>query len=454
MDIRKLMRIFRPKPKLRPVKVGDAIVGYDDGLPNTINIDKASLRKALTSYGTEDYGFFTELWALGLASIDGDQRVFTRKVHADRSIFVNMGNVGGVSTGGAYVQARSHLVWYSPREATYYWCCVETARATDDLGLYKTVNGSVTRLAGWATDIDPDKGTTLLDLCTKATTIEVWTYDWNVTYDWLPDKRPNEISGSNLRIQVTDSSIAEGLFGYLTWGMRYGQFTSGISYWPNAWNVIDTGILRPPSASPSLKPLAYFEVPVEFFDLPEVDDEGNVNITRQYYGVKLPSEIAYVKRTLPPFLKRKYEILKARGWKDEEIRALMPEAYPYMKVNKLALSYSALIPTDNKGKPKDAVALLRVYESSPSYLHSIERRVQALKEMRGVRRLSREEAIRTALKMDDKLHIHDLVPCTKHELGGKCFKEYREWRIGSVGEKEEFADTDIRKRYVKTAKGW
>jgi len=100
------------------------------------------------------------------------------------------------------------------------------------------------------------------------------------------------------------------------------------------------------------------------------------------------------------------------------------------------------------------VAIVRVFGGSPEYVHPIEKRIQAIKEMRGVRQLSREEAIDLALKMDDKLHIHDLVPCTKHDLGGKCFQEYRDWRIHTVGDKPEHADTDIRKHYVKESKGW
>jgi hypothetical protein len=132
----------------------------------------------------------------------------------------------------------------------------------------------------------------------------------------------------------------------------------------------------------------------------------------------------------------------------------MPEAFPVERINRLAVTWSALIPTDSKGKPTSNTALVRVFHSSPEYVHPIEKRIQAIKEMRGVRQLSREEAISLALKMDDKLHIHDLVPCTKHDLGGKCFQEYRDWRIHTVGDKPEFADTDIRKRYVKETKGW
>jgi hypothetical protein len=235
--------------------------------------------------------------------------------------------------------------------------------------------------------------------------------------------------------------------------MRYGSFTSGVSYWPNGWTVYSTGILRPPSASPSLEPLAYFEVPVEEFDLPEVDEEGNINITTKYYGIKLPQEIAEVRMPISELQNRRLKILMDKGFSEDEAAQILRFRLKE-KVNRLAVTYHALIPTDSKGKPTSNTAIVRVTESSPEYCHPIEKRIQAIKEMRGVRQLSREEAISLALKMDDKLHIHDLVPCTKHDLGGKCFQEYRDWRIYTVGDKPEFADTDIRKRYVKETKGW
>jgi len=455
VSLAKLLAMFKPKPKPRPIYVGDQIVGWDDGLPNSVKLDRDSLRKALTTYGTDSYGFAMELLAMGLASYDGDQRIFTRKAYADKSIFVGYGNVGGVSVGGAYLQARSKLpAWYTgTREYTCYWCCVETARATDDLGLYKTVAGTVTRLAGWATDIAPDSNVTMVDLCTKGTTIEVWTYSWGALYDWLPNKRPNEITGSNLRIQVTDTSIADGCFGWLTWGMRFGSFTSGVSYWPNAWTIYSTGILRLPSASPSIEPIAYFEVPVEEFDLPEVDEEGNINITTKYYGIKLPQEIAEIHTPISELQSRRLKILMDKGFSKDEAAQILGIRLKE-KVNRLAVTYHAFIPTDSKGKPSSNTAIVKISESTPEYCHPIEKRIQAFKEMRGGRRLSREEAIDLALKMDDKLHIHDLVPCTKHDFGGKCFQEYRDWRIHTVGDKPEFADTDIRKRYVKETKGW
>jgi hypothetical protein len=235
--------------------------------------------------------------------------------------------------------------------------------------------------------------------------------------------------------------------------MRYGAFTSGVSYWPHAWTAVLTGILRPPSASPSLEPLAYFEVPVEEFDLPEVDEEGNINITTKYYGIKLPQEIAEVRTSISELQNRRLKILMDKGFSEDEASMILGVRLKE-KVNRLAVTYHALIPTDSKGKPASNTAIVKISESTPEYCYPIEKRIQAFKEMRGVRRLSREEAIDLALKMDDKLHIHDLVPCMKHELGGKCFREYREWRIGTVGDKPEFADTDIRKHYVKEAKGW
>lgn len=47
MKLAKLLSWLKLKPKIRPIYVGDTLVGYDDGLPNSIKIDKTKLREAL-----------------------------------------------------------------------------------------------------------------------------------------------------------------------------------------------------------------------------------------------------------------------------------------------------------------------------------------------------------------------------------------------------------------------
>ncbi len=421
----------------------------------SIKLDRRKLASGLFARPLDKVNF-NALLGLELARCLNAGAFVTVDVYADKGIGGCYTACGGVSTGGAYLRARDRKTWWLEDAYTCYWSELAAARTTSDHGLWKTVAGTATQLATEAVDLTAEERYPVFLSC-YGTTIKsgrgslanyrqaFYPYTVGVSYDGTP-------------IVVTDTSIASGAFGMWDVAARYGNFPSGQSYWQSSWVNPLTLIIRDEAAgSPMLKPpepLAYFEVPVEFFDLPEFDEHGNVNLTRQFYGVKMPEEIVELPKPVPEWVRRKKEVLERKGWSEEEIRAFLPEAFPVERINRLALTTSALIPTDGKGKPKNSTAIVRIFGGSPEYVHPIEKRIQAVKEMRGVRQLKREEAISLALKMDDKLHIHDLVPCTKHDLGGKCFKEYREWRIYTVGDKEEFADTDARKSYVKEGKGW
>jgi len=455
MDLAKILKAFKPKPKPRPIYVDGILVGYDDGLPNSINIDRNKLRLALTWYNQNNKGLLHSFVGLGLGFLSKCHTLQTRDEYADIAIAVPYTPCQDVSTGGAYEIIRSKRGWWQTEGNvdTYYFAELAPARSTSDVGLWKCVNGSHTQLATEAVDLTAWWPWQSILLQAVGTTISLARAAYHPDWALNPDA---SVPSDDFKITVTDTSIASGAVGVNAHERRYAPttYSGGISYFPNAWVFYQDALIRPPSSElPS--PLAYFEVPVEFFDFPEVNDDGSINITRQFYGVKMPEEIVAIEKPIPnKWLEQKVNVLKAKGWTSEEIKAFLPEAYPVERVNRLAMTYSALIPTDNNGKPKDAVALLRVFGGSPEYVHPIEKRIQALKEMRGVRELKREEAIDLALKMDDKLHIHDLVPCTKHDLGGKCFKEYRDWRIYTVGDKEEHADTLIRQKYVNEGKGW
>jgi hypothetical protein len=448
MGLEKISALFKRKPKPRPIYVGDQIVGWDDGLPNSINIDRLSLINGIIGRPINS----TYYWSLfhllraptGYPSPDYE--------YADIGLTGVYCACAGVSIGGGYLQVRSRNAKKWDYELTFYFLEIGVARATSDFAIWKCVTGTSTQLATEAVDLTADSENKVL-LQVSGTTLKAAR---DPTDHWQNDPDAAVPSG-DFKITTTDTSIASGLVNINCGWARYTPSTywGAESYWINAWTPFHpaNAVIRPPS-SPSPEPLAYFEVPIEEFHLPNVNDDGTVNLTTDFYGVKLPEEIAVLEKPVPEHIRRKREILERKGWSEEEIRAFLPEAFPVEKVNRLAVTWSALIPTDSKGKPVNGTAIVRVFESTPEYCHPIEKRIQAIKEMRGVRRLKHEEAIDLALKMDDKLHIHDLVPCTKHELGGKCFREYREWRIGSVGDKPEFADTDIRKRYVKETKGW
>jgi hypothetical protein len=448
MNLNKLLAMLKPKPKPRPIYVGDQIVGWDDGLPNSININRDSLASALVNASLDKCEFTTLLGVGYVKKYKGN--LSTSKSYGDKGAYTEYGNCAGVTTGGSYLRVRDREPYWIEGVASFYWTEIAVAQSTSDHGLWKTVNGANTTLGREAVDLTAD-GITLIFLSAYGTTIKsgrLSTYvEWN-----------GNVSYTGTPISVTDTSISAGAITWGAWWDRYGSFTTGVSYWPSGWTNMLGGAVRdeaagsPPFAPP--EPLAYFEVPVEEFHLPEVNDDSTVNLTTDFYGVKLPEEIAVLEKPVPEHIRRKREILERKGWSEEEIRAFLPEAFPVERINRLAVTWSALIPSDKSGKPIHGTAIVRVFGGSPEYVHPIDKRIQAIKEMRGVRQLSREEAIDLALKMDDKLHIHDLVPCTKHELGGKCFKEYRDWRIHMVGDKPEFADTDIRKHYVKEMKGW
>jgi hypothetical protein len=460
MGLERILTLLKRKPKMRPIYVGDQIVGYDDGLPNSININKSQLQAALCKYGRIDhmvpFSWLHEMDKLVYRRSNGQhtmEAVLTKDTYADKAIFTVYGFPQGVSTGGSYLEAREADVATNDRQ--YYYLRQEPAAATADRKIVKRVSGTETVIATEAADYG-DWWQSGVKLQCSGTTIKAFMAYDETNYWW---HSPLEDILSTLMVEklsVTDTSLSSGRFGIANhWDTyHYGHGTTAITYMFSDWVSWEMTFILDAASPSMLEPIAFFEVPVEFFDLPECNEDDTVNISRQFYSVKMPEEIVTVEKPIPQWIQRKVEVLRRKGWSDEEIKAFMPEAFPVERINRLSVTWSALIPTDNKGKPKDSVALVRVFQSTPEYCHPIEKRIQAIEEMRGVRRLKREEAIDLALKMDDKLHIHDLVPCTKHELGGKCFREYREWRIGTVGDKPEFADTDTRKRYVKETKGW
>jgi len=451
MNLNKLLALLKPKPKPRPIYVGGVLVGWDDGLPNSVKIDRVKLVEGILGRPVTSTWFNSLYLLMPIPGAWGDPDY----VYADVAMAAEYTCCTGVSTGGEYVQIRSRENIKFGYAQTYYWLEIAVARSTSDFAVWKRVAGTHTQLATEAVDLTAEAtqctllqatGTTLKAARTSPAPLPMWACN--------PD---TAVPSGDFKITVTDTAIANGTVNINKRDSRYTPSTywGAVSYFHNGWTPFSPEfcLIKPPS-SPSPEPLAYFEMPIEFFDLPEFNEDGTVNLTRQFYGVKMPEEIVTVEKPVPEPIRKRKEILERKGWSQEEIRMFLPEAFPTEKINRLAVTYSALIPTDNKGKPKNSTAIVNVFPSSPEYVHPIEKRIQAIREMRGVRQLSREEAISLALKMDDKLHIHDLVPCTKHDLGGKCFQEYRDWRIATIGDKPEHADTDIRKRYVKETKGW
>jgi hypothetical protein len=295
-----------------------------------------------------------------------------------------------------------------------YFLNISTGSTTADFELHKIVAGTDTVLGTEAVDLISNYYYTLKLRC-SGSTIEGYRTDMTTP-----------------KISVADTSFSSGY-----WGSEQDDLYGTIT--PRAHQFLTTIIASPTLPPP--QPLAYFEVPI--IGDGSIENPFRPAMPLETFEFETPN-------------KKLYNSLKAKGFTDEEIFKFFGLTRDFIG-NRLAMSYNALIPTDRKtGKPIHGTAIVRIFpqpDRNPN-LHPISKCVQTLKSMSGVRELKREEAIRLALKMDDKLHIHDLIPCTKHELGEKCYKEYVKWRESVIGEEPKFAETELRKQYVKEFKGW
>jgi len=332
----------------------------------------------------------------------------------------------GVTTGVGCYQIRGTL------GRNEYVTRVQVDAATADYTLYKVVNGVATDLGTEAYDWGP------------------WVCDWvkiQAVATSITAWRDRPLA---VKISATDTSLASGHWADrgLLYGYHYGHGSGAIVYHSYNTQPWFDFIRAPASALPS--PIAHLEVPIT--------GTGKFVVEKQLaldpFRPVLPEEIVEKPLPIPQEVQRKRAVLERKGWSEEEIRLFLPEAFGVERINRLAVTWGALIPTDNSGKPIHGTCILNVFGGSSPELRTIDERIKTLTEMRGVRRLPREEAIDLALKMDDKLFIHDLVPCQTHPESptSKCCKEHIDWREKVQGVKRKLIDDALMARYVKEEK--
>ena len=196
--------------------------------------------------------------------------------------------------------------------------------------------------------------------------------------------------------------------------------------------------------SPTPKPAAFFEVPVV--------GSGTLE---DPFRAQMPEEVV-VDWSLNPTAKKKYDVLKAKGFTDEEIAILVPEVLSVRK-NLLALTHSSLIKTDRAtGKPVDYVAIVRVFDQpdrGPA-LRPISKCLNALRAMPGVKELTRDEAIKRAKQIDPDLTDVDLLPISPSSPDFKAvLRDYIAHRE-ALGVKRELIDDKLMERCLAEEKGW
>ena len=322
-------------------------------------------------------------------SCDGGVQVLTRDAFADKAVWA-----------AVQVDSWPYLFGRSQDYENFYFSLYNYFSFTYAHTLGKCVNGSITALASEQMWLDI-LGKGLAHVC-AGTTLK------SMRYDMLEPVDPFDLPPADGTLVATDTTFAVGRFGYLP---LYGDYPHGGATPDSVW-------LKSPFSSSSssisrseriAQVLAYFEVPVV-----------------------------------------------GSGTKEDPFRPQMPEEaadHPVRgKFNRLALVWSALIPTDRAtGKPVHGTAIVRVFDQPkrPKDLHPMPKCLEALRSMPGARELRAEEAAKLALKMDDRLHPFDLTRVSRPTTAQ--IKEYARWRRSTYN--VEIEEEEARK-YLEADKGW
>jgi hypothetical protein len=278
----------------------------------------------------------------------------------------------------------------------YYNDVVPNNTAADHR-LFKLVSGTWTTLATEAVDL-ATYVTYLLKLSCLGSTMKSYRTDM-----------------ATAKLSATDTSLASGRFG-----VEGGR--------PDAGSAVMFGKLVAPG-SPSPKVLSFYEVPI--VGSGTLEDPFRAQLP-ELLEVPASAELdAY-----PPMLKRAIQ------------------ANVGGRVNRLALSHSALIPTDpTTGKPLYSTCIVRVFEQPDRQPHlwKIAEVLARLETQTAipVKKLDVDQAIRRAKEMDPKLSDFDFyaMPSPSDDE----IRKYIEWRKATFGVETRYEDA---KHYLESDKGW
>lgn len=186
---------------------------------------------------------------------------------------------------GLYGRSSDHLNWYS--------CGIDTGASTADFRIRKNVNGTPSDLASESVDLNYGVPRSLA-LSISGSTIKAFRGKGN------PPP-----SGTTPTISATDTDFASGYFGF-------GIFFEGLyEAEPTSWNLATGGLYDPLTELP--KPITIVEIDQLKQNLVEISQINNA----------------------PEFLKqeyKKYELLKQKGFTDEEIKLLLGDIQTHVDV--------------------------------------------------------------------------------------------------------------------------
>jgi hypothetical protein len=293
IDIDKNWLGYRIKNLGSPVDAGDAVRKTDLDSHRTaspIDHPDGSVTRSHLEYPTVGVSFsYLSVInkVLGLTRSAYSFWVATRDTFTDKAVF-QMGQVNQYSIVGGRIVDRSN----------HYEQCIDIAASTADHFLRKLLGGTFTIIASEVVDLDRSGEGMCLSI--SGSTLKGSRWLQNTPLD------PLSLPTPTATISATDTSFASGLYGFfpLRETTYHGGTDGTIVY-----------LLAPASALPQAQSI--LELDIEGTGKP--DDPYRPSISKNLVEISMLTG-------LPDFLyqeARKYDVLKAKGFTDDEIRVLL-----------------------------------------------------------------------------------------------------------------------------------
>jgi len=314
-----------------------ATVGFI--LPHRLSdtsIHLGSLLRAQLEYPTVDVSFAY------LAVID--KIVYSDHIGAGVAILTIDSFTDKAVVAGVQVNDHATLIGRLGSSITHYYGRLIPSATTEDQVIFKTVGGSITKIAALSTDIDYTGR--LFALTCSGSTIKTGRKDTSTRINPLNP-------GLLVNLSTTDTSIASGSFGFRPIRETY----------PHGYVDTASAYLRAPL---SVLPPALFIL--------ETDIVGN-GTSEDPYRPDLPQNLAEIQQLagLPDFLykeAKKHNMLKARGFSDEEIGLLLGYI-PQHQVDLNAITWGAF-----EFSEKSPTNIIVVTGDNPYQPRAIDRQIE------------------------------------------------------------------------------
>ena len=253
--------------------------------------------------------------------------------------------------GACQVNMCPEIVGRVVDKANFYVSVYNPTSSTADHELAKSVAGAWTRIATEAIDIDYS-GRGLMLSC-SGSSIKSMRFELPVPRD------PLSLPPPNYTISVTDTSFASGRFGY-----RTSAPTA-----PHGSCLPDSVYLKPP-ASEVLRAIAIIET--------ETIGDGSYESP---FRPSMSEDLVDVSelQSIPDFLKlekRKYDMLKAKGFTEEEMNVLLGYV-PQHQVNLNSVSWGAF-----EFSEKSPTNIIVVSSDNPYSPGAVDRQIESARKKR------------------------------------------------------------------------